>query len=66
MMLSYIDLKHYINSILRHLIDFYINLKDLYIKLLTIEIIIHSEFIKFSSKNSKNLLKKIRRILSII
>ena len=66
MMLSYIDLKHYINSILRYSIDFYINLKNLYIKLLTIKIFIHNESIKLSSRNSKNLLKNVKRILNII
>ena len=52
----YIDLKYYINSILRHLINLFIKLSKIFI---------YSEFIKFSS-NSKNLLKNVKRISSII
>lgn len=66
MMLFYIDLKHYINLMLWYSINFYINLRGLYIKLLIIKIVIHNEFIKFLSKNPKNLLKKIKRILNMI
>ena len=66
MMLFYIDLKYHINSMLQLSIDFYINLKNLRIKLLIIEVFIHNEFIKLSSKNSKNLLENVKRILSII
>ena len=65
MIFFYIDLKHHINSMLRHLIDFHINLKNRF-KLLKIEILIHNQFIKFSSKSSKNLLKNVKRILNII
>ena len=57
-MLFYIDLKHYINSMLRYSIDFFI-------KLLIIEAFIYNEFIKFLS-NSKNLLKNVKRISNII
>ena len=47
LIVSYIDLKHFIN-------------------LLLIELFIYNEFIKFSSKSSKNLLRKFKKNINII